>query len=150
MRTLLAACCAVGLVAVSLVAQQAGPANAASGWQVPRTSDGHPDLQGVWSNNSVTPMTRPTQWKDKASLTDAEVNEIKGLVAKYVDQGGDAVFGNLVQIALNMKETGGYKQISYDPTTGNYNQFWMAERDWDTRTALITDPKDGQMPPLTA
>ena len=29
-------------------------------------ADGHPDLQGVWGNNSVTPMTRPTQWKDKA------------------------------------------------------------------------------------
>jgi hypothetical protein len=148
-RTVLAACFAVGLVAVSLAAQQAGPAGAAAGWQVPRTPDGHPDLQGVWGNNSVTPMTRPTQWKDKASLTDAEVEELKGLVARYVDQGGDAVFGNFVQIALNMKEQGGYKQISYDPTTGNYNQFWMVDRDWDNRTSLITDPADGQYPPIT-
>jgi hypothetical protein len=143
-KRLLAALVAVGLAAVSLAAQSAG-----SSWQVPRTPDGHPDLQGVWSNNSVTPMTRPAQWKGKTSLTDAEVNELKGLVAKYVDQGGDAVFGNFVQIALNMKEKGGYDQISYDPTTGNYNQFWMADRDWDNRTSLITDPADGQMPALT-
>ena len=40
--------------------------------------------------------------------------------------------------------------MSYDPTTGNYNQFWMADREWDNRTSLITDPPDGQFPPLTA
>ena len=60
-------------------------------------ADGKPDLQGVWGNNSVTPMTRPTQWKDKTTITDAEVDELKGLLAKSVDQGGDAIFGNLIQ-----------------------------------------------------
>jgi hypothetical protein len=128
---------------------KAATAKTATAWKMPRTPDGHADLQGVWSNNSVTPMTRPTQWKDKASLTDAEVDELKSLVAQSVSDGGDAVFGNLVQIALNLKDTGNYKQISYDPTTGNYNQFWMADRDWDNRTSLITDPPNGQMPPLT-
>jgi hypothetical protein len=120
-----------------------------AGWKVPRTPDGKPDLQGVWGNNSVTPMTRPAQWKDKASLTDAEVDDLKGFLAQYVEEGGDAIFGNLVQIALNAKEKGEYKQVSYDPTTGNYNQFWMAEREWDNRTSLIIDPPTGQFPPLT-
>ena len=41
-----------------------------------------------------------------------------------------------------------YDQVSYDPSTGNYNQFWMADREWDHRTALIVDPPDGQFPPL--
>ena len=27
-----------------------------SGWMLPRTVDGHPDLQGVWANNNVTPL----------------------------------------------------------------------------------------------
>ena len=143
-RLLASVVVAIGVAVVSLAGQSAG-----SSWQVPRTPDGHPDLQGVWSNNSVTPMTRPTQWKDKTELTDAEVNELKGLVARYVSQGGDAVFGNYIQIALDMKEKNKYDQISYDPTTGNYNQFWMVDRDWDNRTSLITDPPNGQMPALT-
>jgi hypothetical protein len=165
-KYLLAAVTAVGLAAgVNLAAQSsqsgAAPARtsappaalakpvAAGTWKVPRTADGKPDLQGVWSNNSVTPMTRPPQWKDKTSLTDAEVEELKGLVARYVNEGGDAIFTSLVSMALNAKSTGQFSQRSYDPTTGNYNQFWMSERDWDNRTSLITDPPNGLMPAIT-
>jgi hypothetical protein len=153
MNYLLAILAAVGMATASLVAQSAGApvpgTAAANGWNVPRTPDGRPDLQGVWENNSVTPMTRPTQWKDKTSLTEAEVQELRALVAKSVDQGGDAIFGSFIQLALNLKDTGKFDQVSYDPTTGNYNQFWMADREWDTRTSLITNPPDGQFPPLT-
>jgi hypothetical protein len=145
---------AVGLTTASILAQgganQAPGAKAAAGtYKVPRTPDGKPDLQGVWSNNSVTPMQRPTQWKDKTSLTDAEVRELQMLLAKYVDEGGDAIFADFVQIALNLKESGKYSQVSYDRSTGNYNQFWMVGRDWDNRTSLITDPADGRMPART-
>jgi hypothetical protein len=67
-------------------------------------------------------LTRPTQWKDKAKLTDKEVEELKQTLAKFVDQGGDAIFGNIVQLALDAKDTGKFDQTSYDKTTGNYNQ----------------------------
>jgi hypothetical protein len=144
---------AVVLAASSLAAQSAKlPTGALFGvdpsYKVPRTPDGRPDLQGVWSNNSVTPMTRPTQWKDKERLTEAELTELKMLVAKNADDGGDAIFQSQVQLALDAKEKGKFNQTSYDPTTGNYNQFWMAGRDWDVRTSLIIDPPNGQFPPL--
>ena len=147
----LAGLVAGSLVVVGLAAQPAAPPSqpASGAWKAPRTPDGRPDLQGVWGNNSVTPMTRPRQWKDKASLTDAEVEELKQMAARFVDQGGDAIFGNFVQQMLDAKDKGSFAQVSYDPTTGNYNQFWMAEREWDHRTSLIIDPPDGQFPPLT-
>ena len=137
------------LAADSAVAQSKHSTDPTPGWKVPRTPDGQPDLQGVWGNNSVTPMTRPTQWKDKTALTDAEVEELKQLSARYVDQGGDAIFGNFVQMMLHAKDKGAFAQVLHQPTTGNYNQFWMADRDWDNRTSLITDPPDGQFPPVT-
>src|SRR6185436_10255396 len=141
---------AVALVVVGLGAQEAAKYGADPNYKVPRLADGHPDLQGVWGNNSVTPMARPRQWKDKTVITDAELTELKQLVAQSVDQGGDAIFGNFIQQILDAKEKGAYKQTSYDPSTGNYNQFWMADREWDLRTSLIIDPPDGQLPALTA
>lgn len=150
MKHLLAALVAVALAVVSLAAQSpATTYGAAPGWKVPRTPDGRADLQGVWGNNSVTPMVRPRQWKDKAELTDAELEDLKQFTAKFIDQGGDAIFGNFVQLALDAKDKGAFIQASYDPTTGNYNQFWMADREWDKRTSLIIDPPEGQYPPLT-
>jgi hypothetical protein len=39
--------------------------------------DGHPDLQGVWLNNSATPLERPKLLEGRASLTDDEVAELR-------------------------------------------------------------------------
>src|SRR5262245_50202791 len=102
-----------GLVVVSLGAQEAAKYGLDPNYKVPRLTDGHPDLQGVWGNNSVTPMTRPRQWKDKALITEAELKEIKQLAAQSVDQGGDAIFGNFIAQILDAKEKGEYKQTSY-------------------------------------
>ena len=144
---------AATMLAASLAAQsglsQITTYGAEAGWKVPRTADGKPDLQGVWANNSVTPMQRPTQWKDKTEITQAELKELQELVAKNAQDGGDAIFADFIQLALNTKEKGKFDQTSYDPTTGNYNQFWMADREWDTRTSMIIDPQNGMMPPLT-
>ena len=42
-------------------------------YTAPKTVDGQPDLQGVWDYRSVTPLQRPTEFADKATLTDAEI-----------------------------------------------------------------------------
>ena len=59
MRERIAAAIVAGLtlmVSVSLAGQSA---RSGTGWTVPRTPDGHPDMQGVWANNSMTPLERP-------------------------------------------------------------------------------------------
>src|SRR6476469_4378517 len=100
---------ACGLFAGASLGAQSGSkysTDPPAGWKVPRTADGKPDLQGVWGNNAVTPMTRPTQWKDKERLTEAELTELKMLVAKNADDGGDAIFQSQVQLALDAKAKG--------------------------------------------
>jgi hypothetical protein len=155
MKTFGALLIAFGLAAATIFAESAKlPPGAMYGsdpsYKVPRAADGHPDLQGVWSNNNVTPMTRPRQWKDKVVISEQELKDLQSFMARNVDDGGDAIFQNQVQLALDAIEKGKFEQISYDKATGNYNQFWMVKSDWDRRTSLIIDPTDGQMPPLTA
>ena len=116
------------------------------GWTLSRTADGHPDLQGVWANNNVTPLERPPQWAGKERLTDEELAELKVAAAQVIASGLDAQFGD--QLVLKALE-GLTDADSYD-TTGNYNQFWMADRDFTHQTSLVIDPTDGQLPALTA
>src|SRR5439155_8510133 len=125
----------------------AAKANAASNkWTAPRTVDGQPDLQGVWANNNATPLERPAALAGKPLLTDAEVAALKAKAGELFSGDGDAAFGDDVFTAI---VSGATKFVSSDAGTGNYNQFWIADRDFDNRTSLITDPPDGRIPPLT-
>ena len=114
-------------------------------WAVPRLADGQPDLQGVWANNNATPLERPTEWADKARLSAEELAELQAAAAEATDPGQDALFGDQLVLAAIAKT----KATSYDPSTGNYNQFWVVERDFNDRTSLVIDPPDGRIPPLT-
>ena len=133
--------------AAALGAQERRPEPATATWVLERTPDGRPDLQGVWANNTVTPLQRPKQWEGKATLTDAEVAELQKVSQQIYDNNGDAQFGDGLILAILEKIT---RPGSYDPGTGNYNQFWLVGRDWhDRRTSLITDPADGKIPAMT-
>lgn len=110
-------------------------------WVVPRTPDGHPDLQGVWANNNITPLERPEIWADKAELSDEELAALRVAAADAVGD-GDALFGDQLVLAAIQ----GIEATSYDPTTGNYNQFWIADRDFTNQTSLVIDPPTGRIP----
>ena len=77
-------------------------------------------------------------------MTDAELADLKKRVQALQD-GGDAFFGDeLILAALEGKE----KFKSADTQTGNYDQSWLSDREFDNRTSLIIDPPDGRIPPL--
>lgn len=117
-------------------------------WTAPRTTDGQPDLQGVWANNAVTPLQRPEALAGRASLTDEELASLKSRAAElFALDTGDAAFGDTVFEAA-LAETDNFS--SRDTQTGNYNQFWMVEREWDNRTSLIEEPPNGRLPPMTS
>jgi hypothetical protein len=130
-------------------------AAAAPPWQVPRTPDGQPDFQGVWSNNSATPLERPKELEGRDRLTQAEVDAMKRKAAELFDGTGDAAFGDevfrTVLASLDASSTGPHEKGAkdFDADTGDYSSVWVAARDWDDRTSLITDPPDGKMPALT-
>ena len=133
-----------GVATLGAQAERAAPAGQSA---LERTPAGRPDFQGVWANNTVTPLQRPKHWEGKTTLTAAEMAELQHVAAQIYDNNGDAQFGDGLILAVLDKIT---KPGSYDPGTGNYNQFWLVGRDWhDRRTSLITDPADGKYPPMT-
>src|SRR5579871_127944 len=127
----------------------------ALGQGTPRTSDGHPDLQGFWANNNATPIERPKILAGRASLTDAEVAAMRKKAIELYNGKGDAAFGDTifetVFESLKGSSSGPHKKADdeFDSGTGDYSSEWIVQRVWDNRTSLITDPPDGKMPPMT-
>ena len=144
MRERIVAGIVAGLALVASVTVAGQSARSAAGWAVPRMPDGHPDMQGVWANNNMTPLERPKHFGLRATMTDAEFADLKQK-AKALMDGGDAFFADeLVTAAVEGKT----KFSSSDTQVGNYDQTWLSERIFDNRTSLIIDPPDGRIPAL--
>jgi hypothetical protein len=131
---------AAGVVVVHASVLTAGQTAGAAGTAkpknatVPRTSDGRPDLQGVWNFATATPLERPNELAGKAFLSSEEVAafETKTVNSRSTDR----------------RDGGAQADIGRA-----YNDFWV---DWGTRvvatkrTSLVIDPPDGKIPPLTS
>jgi hypothetical protein len=108
---------------------------------IPRTADGHPDLQGIWTNVTLTPMERPAVFAGKLNVTDAEAavyEKQNNDELKAADGKADADFHR----RAGSGETGGYNALFIDRGSE------LARVDGVKRTSLIIDPTDGKMPPL--
>jgi hypothetical protein len=138
----------IGIACLGLVSSAQGPQHTASAshpYTAPRNAFGQPDLEGRWENNSITPLQRPAEWAGKTTLTEAEVRQLQA-ASRRLEESGDALFGDelVLDVIKGQKES-----ASHDTETGNYNAFWLPNRDIDNRTSLIIDPADGRIPPLT-
>jgi len=118
----------------------------ASEWKAPRTAHGHPDLQGTWANNAATPLERPKAFGTKATLSDEELRALEQRLNEIREesQAGDLLGDYLIQRVLEDPEFRGFDQV-----TGNYNSFWLVDRELDNRTSLVVDPPDGRIPAYT-
>lgn len=147
-----AAVLAIGMLVPMLAFGQAPSppdAGADPDWEMPRLSNGHPDLQGYWTTQTFTPMERPEYLGDKAFYSEEEWAQLQ---AQLTVDGADPLARSVVTIADPEERARVLDQSHRDETYVHYdNAVWLATRVpkglSTRRTSLITDPPDGRIPP---
>jgi hypothetical protein len=143
------------LAALALLSAAAVPAGAAAqsrpvaspGWQVPRTENGHPDLQGNWTNATLTAIERPRG--RAAVLTAQEVEELESGHVDVVEQRAAPSDPN------RPLPPGGDNPVCIDGGTTCYNEVYrdpgdrVAVVNGEPRSSLVTSPADGRVPAFT-
>ena len=99
-------------------------------WTAPRTPDGQPDLQGVWTNATITPFERPAELAGKPFLTEQEAAALEHRSAE-----------NRVDRPPQPGDVGSYNQAWFDSGTKV-----LATR----QTSMVVEPPDGRVPVTAA
>ncbi len=135
---LLAVLCATSAPGVvSTVAAQNRAADASS-WEVPRTPDGQPDLQGNWTNATITPFARS---RDQGPVyTPEQVAELEQTTEECPAAPGTVACGRLSFGGLSGQE---YNEVYWDRGSR------VAIVNGEPRASLVTMPADGRVPPVT-
>ncbi len=126
--------------ALVLFAVTALPAQNKTAWKMPRTPDGHPDLEGFWSNATRTPVERPAEFAGKATITDAEAKAWEKKDAQAW-QDLDGTSDGPLHATKGSVGTGAYNVLFYDMGSE------LARVDGVKRTSMVVDPADGKIPP---
>jgi hypothetical protein len=117
---------------------------------VPRNPDGHADLTGIWTNVSITPMTRPANFGTRKELTKDEAAKLEGAAVQHFVDGAKPTDPNSGSDGGNKKcnDAGGLDC--------GYNTGWkdsgttVVRVNGVPRTSFVTYPANGQLPPRTA
>jgi hypothetical protein len=123
----------VSVGALVLLVPLAVFAQTAKSWTPPKTPDGQPDLQGIWTTATLTPLERPAELAGKEFFTEKEAAEYE---KRLLDQG-------------NRDRRPGTASAD---VAGAYNEFWFERGSKvveSRRTSLVVDPPDGKIPALT-
>ena len=122
---------ALGMISTAIHGQSSDTAAAADAYTAPRTSWGHPDLQGVWDYRTITPLERRPEFADREFYTDEEIAQLEGRATRRMEGPPDPnAPANLV-----------HAEYLTDPGR---------TLDESRRTSLIVDPPNGRVPSLTA
>src|SRR6266852_5702291 len=132
----IAAAAAVISVSIDRTSAQAQAPSAAAPAPAPvlKTPWGEPDLQGIWTDETDTPLQRPAKYAAQEFFTvaqRAELDDARTAVLAKADAGSRAEHGTARDVA------------------GAYNSQFVSFKRTGARTSLIVDPPNGLMPPLT-
>jgi hypothetical protein len=119
-----------GLVLLLALVAAVAPLRSQAAPRLARTPDGHPDFQGLWLNDTATPLERPREAGGRASFTEAEAAEYE---KRYQ-----------LDRTLGLSR---HKEFELD-AAGDLDTYEPGHLLPGRRTSMITDPPDGSVPPL--
>src|SRR5690349_12673568 len=96
-----------------------------------KTPWGEPDLQGIWTYLSDTPLQRPAKFANQEFFTEEQQVEL-----------------DKERAALLARDKRAGRGTETDVNQG-YNSVFMSLKRVGVRTSLIVDPPNGRIPPLT-
>ncbi len=131
----------LGLCLATVAAALLSPV-AAQQWVMPRTPEGHPDLQGNWTNVTLTPFQRAANQESPVFTAEEVARRAQGAQTRLVsgaqpsdpDRPAPPVGGNI----------GAYNSVYFEQGTG------VAVINGEYRSSLITNPSNGRRPPFTS
>ena len=128
-----AAGCVVISAPTTTASAQAPAASGATPAPAPslKTAWGEPDLQGIWTDETATPLQRPARFANQEFFTEAERAELDRVRSEVLGRERRA-------------ERGTERDVS-----GSYNNVFVSFKRTGARTSLIVDPPNGRIPPLT-
>jgi hypothetical protein len=122
---------AVISVSVTQTSAQAQATSAAAPTPAPKTAWDEPDLQGIWTDESDTPLQRPAKWADQEFFTEAQRQELDRARSQLGGKDNRAERGTELDV------------------TGSYNDLFISRKHTGLRTSRIVDPPNGRIPSLT-
>jgi hypothetical protein len=117
---------AVSAVSVTGLSAQAPALNTSL-----KTSWGEPDLQGIWTDESDTPLQRSPKFANQETLTEAQRAELDRERSALMRRDKRVERGTELDVA------------------GAYNAVFTSQKRTGARTSLIIDPPNGRIPPMT-
>src|ERR1700722_19011913 len=141
--------------AISALAAAAGAAPAAAStapagdaYKAPLNAYGQPDLEGTWTNATVTQLERPKELGDRKVMTPEEDKKVEGDDEKMY--GADSAPRHPQGKTIDLPHECGK---GFSGAGCGYNAAWIdpgntiMRVNGEPRSSFITDPADGRLPP---